>query len=235
MMLVDLGLYTILNSTLILLDDRYFLEDSLPRFIGAILGGLIVLVPIWFYLCRRRPLFKPYINNESQYNIAKTSKKQNPNTHIMICPQCGTVYSCQPGKWNCKHCNSLLIDININKSAWELMSVSKRNELIKKICPSFGKSESNYTSSPASNNVRSQIAQQNPDFKQVIKDEKVTKITDDSMQSIIGKCASCNHELKKGWIVCPNCGEPVKQLCPQCKAEIKDSWKICPFCGEKLK
>lgn len=47
----------------------------------------------------------------------------------------------------------------------------------------------------------------------------------------LGDCPKCGFQLQPGFIVCPACGEKLKEKCAGCEAFIDKSWRYCPACG----
>lgn len=47
----------------------------------------------------------------------------------------------------------------------------------------------------------------------------------------LGDCPRCKKQLQAGFVVCPFCGESIKEKCTACGNYLEKSWTICPFCG----
>ena len=44
-------------------------------------------------------------------------------------------------------------------------------------------------------------------------------------------CPTCRHRVQPDFVLCPNCGEQLKQICPDCHRVLDLSWSRCPYCG----
>jgi len=44
-------------------------------------------------------------------------------------------------------------------------------------------------------------------------------------------CAKCGKGISDGFLICPYCGNVLKETCKKCGKEIKSDFVICPFCG----
>lgn len=48
------------------------------------------------------------------------------------------------------------------------------------------------------------------------------------------KCSKCATRINNSFVICPYCGERLKDVCPQCGHVLEHSWDFCPECGEKV-
>lgn len=52
---------------------------------------------------------------------------------------------------------------------------------------------------------------------------------------VILSCPSCQSEVDKEFIICPDCHTTLKHECYYCKKEIRQNWTVCPYCQTKQK
>ncbi|MHB1005779.1 MAG: zinc ribbon domain-containing protein [Chloroflexota bacterium] len=44
-------------------------------------------------------------------------------------------------------------------------------------------------------------------------------------------CSACRQRVLPDYLLCPNCGEQLKQSCPECHRVLNLNWNRCPYCG----
>lgn len=49
------------------------------------------------------------------------------------------------------------------------------------------------------------------------------------------RCPTCNEKIKSDFIICPSCGQTLKEQCSQCKRAVEKDWNYCPDCSSSLK
>lgn len=47
-------------------------------------------------------------------------------------------------------------------------------------------------------------------------------------------CGNCHARLKDDYLVCPACGQQLKQTCPHCERLLEMDWAFCSYCGSSL-
>jgi predicted RNA-binding Zn-ribbon protein involved in translation (DUF1610 family) len=54
-----------------------------------------------------------------------------------------------------------------------------------------------------------------------------------SLASRPERCQACLTPLALDFLVCPGCGETLRQRCDTCGAANELSWAVCPYCGAR--
>jgi len=47
------------------------------------------------------------------------------------------------------------------------------------------------------------------------------------------QCPRCSGKVESGFIICADCGFPLKRLCHSCNKPLNQAWKYCPYCAAK--
>jgi hypothetical protein len=47
-------------------------------------------------------------------------------------------------------------------------------------------------------------------------------------------CPACAFPTTSGYLVCPACGERLRERCPGCASAVDPSWRACPWCEHDL-
>lgn len=71
-----------------------------------------------------------------------------------------------------------------------------------------------------------------PPMMQIDHDEQELEVALKQRQLMkYGECSRCGYPVESNYIVCPNCGQRLKNVCAHCRHPLDPSWNVCPYCS----
>ncbi len=50
-----------------------------------------------------------------------------------------------------------------------------------------------------------------------------------------GNCPHCDYPTQDDFVVCPRCGQQLRNVCSRCGKTLHPDWKVCPYCTTPVK